>query len=153
MSDLEIMNIAFEEAKIAFERGEYPVGAVLMENNRVISKAGNRCNLDLDPTAHAEILVIREAYKKLNGKSLKHCTLYTTLFPCPMCEKTIVEVGIPRVVFGATTFKWIREHKYINLVPTITGPIMEEECRTLFEQRLEENGRDDILSYERQGRR
>ncbi len=144
------MKIAFEEAKIAFDRGEYPVGAVLVENDQIIAKAGNRSILDSDPTAHAEILVIREGYKKLDRKSLRHCTLYTTLFPCPMCEKTIVEVGIPRVVFGATTFKWIREYKYVNLIPTIAGPIMEEESRALFQKRLEENGRDDILSYESQ---
>ena len=148
MKDSEYMKIAFTEALAAFDLGEYPVGAVLVLRDQVISKQRNRCNLDTDPTAHAEILAIREGYKKLNGKSLSECTLYTTLFPCPMCEKTIVEVGIRKVVYGAISFKWIREYKYINLVPTVIGPIMEPECRDLFIRRLKENKRDDILSYE-----
>lgn len=141
------MTIAFAEAQEAFGRGEYPVGAVLLRDGEIIAKAGNRCVADVDPTAHAEMLVIREGYKKL--RSVSDCTLYTTLYPCPMCEKAIVEVGIRRVVYGATSFKWIREHKFVNLVPVITGPVMQAECRGLFEKRLEENGRSDILEFER----
>ena len=147
MTDDEYMAIAFAEARVAYERGEYPVGAVVTHQGQIIARAGNRCVADTDPTAHAEMLVIRASYKKL--KSLSDCTLYTTLFPCPMCEKTIVEVGIPRVVYGATSFKWIREHKYVQLVPQVEGPIMQAECRSLFERRLEENGRYDILDYEK----
>ncbi|AFM12234.1 CMP/dCMP deaminase zinc-binding protein [Turneriella parva DSM 21527] len=144
------MTIAFAEAQEAFSRGEYPVGAVLLRDGEIIAKAGNRCVADVDPTAHAEVLVIREGYKKL--RSVSDCTLYTTLFPCPMCEKTIVEVGIRRVVYGATSFRWIREHKYVHLVPEVEGPVMQTECRDLFERRLRENGRKDILDFERQAR-
>lgn len=140
------MTIAFAEAQEAFSRGEYPVGAVLLRDGEIIAKAGNRCVADVDPTAHAEVLVIREGYKKL--RSVSDCTLYTTLFPCPMCEKTIVEVGIRRVVYGATSFRWIREHKYVHLVPEVEGPVMQTECRDLFERRLRENGRKDILDFE-----
>ena len=148
MNDSEYMKLALSEAQLAFDEGEYPVGALLVLDNQIISKQRNRCKLDQDPTAHAEILTIREGYKKLNGESMKACTLYTTLFPCPMCEKTIVEVGIGKVVYGATSFKWIRDHKYVHLVPEVIGPIMEPECRDLFIKRLEENNRADILSYE-----
>ena len=149
MTDSEYMRMAFAEALAAYEQGEYPVGALLVSDDEIVAKQRNRCNADTDPTAHAEILAIREGYKKLNGKSLSNCTLYTTLFPCPMCEKTIVEVGIRKVVYGATSFKWIREHKYIHLTPELIGPIMETECRDLFIKRLKENKRDDILSYEK----
>lgn len=102
-----------------------------------------------NPTAHAEMLVIREGYKKIGGKKIEDCTLYTSLFPCPMCEKTMVEVGIRRVVYGATSFRWIREYKYVNLVPEVTGPIMEKECREIFMEQLKRRGRNDILSYEK----
>ncbi len=142
------MRIAFSEAQIAFDYGEYPVGAVLVNEGQIIAQAHNRCVVDTDPTAHAEILAIRKGYKQLGGKSMKDCTLYTTMYPCPMCEKTIVEVGIGRVVYGATPFKWIREHKYVKLVPAYAGPIMQTECRELFQRRLQQNGREDILSYE-----
>jgi tRNA(adenine34) deaminase len=148
MTDSEAMQIAFEEAKLAFDRGEYPVGAVIVEGDHLIARAGNRCVIDFDPTAHAEILAIKEAYKILGGKSLKGCKLYTTMFPCPMCENTMIEVGVGAVVYGASPFRWIREHKYLNLRPTISGPIMEKECRDLFERRLIENHRNDILNFE-----
>lgn len=151
MTDQEFMNEAYAEAKKAFDRGEYPVGALLVQNNIIVARNSNMCVVDTDPTAHAEILVIREAYKKLKrpeGSTFRDCVLYTTLFPCPMCEKTIVEVGIPKVVYGATSFKWIREYKYKTLLPMVIGPIMENECRSIFQQRLEENGRTEILSYE-----
>jgi tRNA(adenine34) deaminase len=147
MNEINFMSIALAEAQLAFERGEYPVGAVLVRGDEIVAKAGNRCVADVDPTAHAEVLVIREGYKKL--RSVSDCTLYTTLYPCPMCEKTIVEVGIRHVVYGATSFKWIREHKYVHLVPEFTGPVMQTQCRELFEKRLEENGRNDILDFER----
>jgi len=149
MNDFEVMQIAYGEARIAYDRGEYPVGAVLVSGGQIIVQAGNRCVIDTDPTAHAEILAIRQGYKLLGGRSMKDCTLFTTMFPCPMCEKTIVEVGIGRVVYGATPFKWIREHKYVKLVPTYNGPIMQTECRELFQMRLQQNGREDILSYEK----
>lgn len=148
MTDLEFMQIAFAEAQDAYACGEYPVGALLVKDGDIVAQAGNRCVRDLDPTAHAEILVIRDGYKKLAGKNLRDCTLYTTLYPCPMCEKTMVEVGIRKVIYGATTFRWIREHKYVKLVPEIHGPIMEKDCREIFIRRLEENGRNDILAYE-----
>jgi tRNA(adenine34) deaminase len=148
MTDQQAMEIAFAEAKDAFDRGEISVGAVLVANDEIIAKAGNRCVVDRDPTAHAEILVIREAYKKLNGASFKDCKLYTTMFPCPMCENTMIEVGLGSVIYGASPFRWIREHKYVHLRPTMTGPIMNQECRELFERRLSENKRDDILNFE-----
>ena len=149
MTTLEFMQRAYKEALAAYDRGEYPVGAVLVRDNEIIASFGNNVHSNLDPTDHAEILVIREACKNLQRLKLRDCTLYTTLFPCPMCESTILEVGIPKVVYGATTFKWIREIKFDRSKCEFDGPIMENECKGIFVKKLRERGRIDILEYDK----
>lgn len=148
MNDLEYMRAAHAEALIAYDNGEYPVGAVVVLDGEIISRAPNAEFADYDPTAHAEIEAIRKACKKLRKVKLKDCVLYTTLYPCPMCESTIIEVGIKCVVFGGNTFKWVRDIKYSNKELELRGPIMNDECRGIFAKRLKEKGRDDILNYE-----
>ena len=85
MNDVEMMTVAFEEAKAAYERGECPVGAVIVRDGEIIARAGNRETELKDPTAHAEILVMREAGRLLNKHTFPDCIIYTTLWPCPMC--------------------------------------------------------------------
>jgi tRNA(adenine34) deaminase len=148
MNDLDYMREAFAEALKAYENGEYPVGAVVVNNGEILSQAANAENSENDPTAHAEIQAIRKACKKLRKLKLNDCTLYTTLYPCPMCERTIIEVGIKKVVYGGETFKWIRDIKYSKKELELTGPILNEECREIFAKRLKEKGRNDILNYE-----
>ncbi|MEP0519907.1 MAG: nucleoside deaminase [Hyphomicrobiales bacterium] len=95
------MDLAFEEAQAAADRGEVPVGAVLVKANRVIARAGNR-TLELnDPTAHAELLVIRAGGLALESQRLIGCDLYVTLEPCPMCAAAISFARIGRLYFGA----------------------------------------------------
>ena len=100
--DLYFMNIALELAKEAGERGEVPVGAIIVDKNgEIISKAYNLRETDKNAVAHAELIAIQDACKTLGGWRLNGCTLYVTLEPCPMCTGAIVNSRIERVVFGA----------------------------------------------------
>ena len=96
------MSLALEEARAAARRGEVPVGAVLVDpQNRVLAQAGNRTREWNDPTAHAEMLVIREGFRSLGSDRLTGCDLYVTLEPCPMCAQAISAARIARLYYGA----------------------------------------------------
>jgi tRNA(adenine34) deaminase len=101
LNDEQYMRVALELAREAFERGEIPVGAVLVGGGRILAKNHNRREEMLDATAHAEILVLREAGKLLGGWRLLGTTLYVTLEPCPMCAGALVQARIRRLVYGA----------------------------------------------------
>ena len=97
------MVLAIEEAKAAAARGEAPVGAVIVDaTGGIVARAGNRTEEDADPTAHAEMLAIREAARTLQTPRLTDCDLYVTLEPCPMCAQAISFARIRRVYFGAS---------------------------------------------------
>ena len=96
------MQLALQEAEVAAEEGEVPVGAVIVHNERrVIASDHNRREQLHDPTAHAEMLAITQAAEALGSWRLDDCTLYVTLEPCPMCAGAILQARIPRVVYGA----------------------------------------------------
>lgn len=95
------MQLALEEARIASQQGEVPVGAVLVREGVVIARAGNRVQQRKDPTAHAELLLIQQATAAQQGKWLHECALYVTLEPCPMCAGAILLARIPELYFGA----------------------------------------------------
>lgn len=96
------MQIALEEARAASARGEVPIGAVLVRDGEIIARAGNRTRADSDPTAHAEILVIREAARMTGSERLTGCDLYVTLEPCAMCAAAISFARIRRLYYGAS---------------------------------------------------
>lgn len=96
------MQIALTEAEAAAARGEIPVGAVLLRDGKVVAQAGNRTRELNDPTAHAEVLVIREACHVLRQERLTGCDLYVTLEPCPMCAAAISNARIGRLYYGAS---------------------------------------------------
>ena len=95
------MRIAIEEAHAAALAGEIPVGAVLVKDGREIVRAHNRREIDHDPTAHAEIICMREGARKLGDWRLRGCTLYVTLEPCPMCAGAMVMSQLSQCVYGA----------------------------------------------------
>jgi tRNA(adenine34) deaminase len=99
--DIEYMNVALEQARTAAAQGEVPIGAVLVRDNLVLAKAHNFRETWQDPTAHAEIVAIREAATRSGSWRLTDTTLYVTLEPCAMCIGAIILARIPRVVFGA----------------------------------------------------
>ncbi len=97
----EAMTIALEEAQAAAARGEVPVGAVIVQDGKIVARAGNRMRELGDPTAHAEMHVIRAAASSIGSERLTGCDLYVTLEPCPMCAAAISFARIRRLYFGA----------------------------------------------------
>jgi tRNA(adenine34) deaminase len=95
------MDQAFEEARAAGARGEVPVGCVIVADNAVIARAGNRTLADRDPTAHAELLAIRAAAAELGSERLTACDVYVTLEPCAMCAAAMAFARIRRIYYGA----------------------------------------------------
>lgn len=96
------MALALQQAQLAAENGEVPVGAVLLDSNgNVLAQAGNRVEELHDPSAHAEMLVMREAVQQRQGQKLADCTLFVSLEPCPMCAAAMAHFRLGRVVFGA----------------------------------------------------
>ncbi len=148
------MKLALEEAKKAYELGEIPIGAVLVYEGNVVAQNHNRREIDLDATAHAEILVIRKACESLGRWRLTGCTLYVTIEPCSMCAGAIVNSRISRVVYGSSDYKGggveslfnILSHPGLNHEPKVTAGIKEEECSQLMkaffkERRFEKKDR------------
>ncbi len=115
--DEKFMNIAIKEAKIAYEKNEIPVGAVLIDNfsHKIIVKAHNDKEKKNDITGHAEINAIRKAEKKLKNRRLENTTLYVTLEPCPMCMSAILQSRISRVVFMVNDEEFGAAHSKIDL--------------------------------------
>ena len=100
-ADNLFMQLALEEARAAAIAGEIPIGALLVHDGKVLARSGNRTIRDCDPTAHAEIVVIREAAAALCNYRMSGTTLYVTIEPCSMCAGAIIQARIPRLVYGA----------------------------------------------------
>ncbi len=140
--DLEFMRRALTEARAAAAADEVPVGAVVVRNGKVIGHAGNRTIRDQDPSAHAEMLAIRQAAAVLDSWRLLGCTLYVTLEPCAMCAGAMVLGRVERVVFGA----WddaagmagsvvdILRHPRLYHQPQVLPGVMAEECGALLRE-------------------
>lgn len=140
-SDDYFIGEALRQAVKAFEKGEVPVGAVIVREGRIIARAFNQVELLKDATAHAEMLALTQAENALGDWRLTDCTLYVTKEPCPMCAGAIVHTRIARVVFGAGDPKAGAAGGALNLLqfPTlnhrceITGGVREAECRALLQ--------------------
>jgi tRNA(adenine34) deaminase len=135
------MKKALEEARMAFEEGEIPVGAVIVCKDRILARAHNLTEKLIDVTAHAEMQAITAAANGLGGKYLEECTLYVTLEPCPMCAGAIGWAHIGRLVYGASDPK----HGYTVFAPEVLHPktevvsgIMEEESSALLKNFFKE---------------
>ncbi len=100
-----LMDMALEEARAAGERGEVPIGCVIVHDGAVVARAGNRTLADRDPTAHAEIIAIRAAAAALGSEQLADCDLYVTLEPCAMCAGAVSFARIRRLYYGAADLK------------------------------------------------
>jgi tRNA(adenine34) deaminase len=146
------MRLALREAERAGREGEVPVGAVVVENGRVVARAHNRPIRLKDPSAHAEILALRRAARKLGNYRLKGCTLYATIEPCAMCAGAIVQARLGRVVYGARDPKAgangsalaVLNHPKLNhQVEVVTG-VLAEDCaailRSFFRRRRRSGG-------------
>lgn len=147
MTDERFMRMALQEAQIAYEEGEIPVGAIITVNDRVIAKAHNMTERLKDVTAHAEIQAITSASEALGGKYLKDCTIYVTVEPCAMCAAALGWAQIGRIVYGASDpkkgFTTYFEPQRMPLHPKtmLTGGLLEEECSVLMQDFFRERRR------------
>ena len=133
--DERFMQMALDEAQVAYKAGEIPIGAVVVCKDRVISRAHNLTETLCDVTAHAEMQAITAAANTLGGKYLKDCTLYVTIEPCTMCAGAIGWAQIPRIVYGASDEKR-GYHEYapraMHPKAEVVGGMLEEACRQLM---------------------
>lgn len=139
---VDYMKIALDEARLAAARGEVPIGAVLVDgiSGDVIARAGNRCEEDHDVTAHAEILVLRQAGNLRNSSRLIDCDLYVTLEPCTMCATAISFARVRRLYFGAYDPKGggvdhgacFYNQPTCHHKPEVYGGLRESECGGLL---------------------
>jgi len=134
--DTYFMKRALQEAEVAFENGEVPVGAVIVVNNRIIGRAHNLTERLKDVTAHAEMQAITAASNFLGGKYLRDCTLYVTLEPCQMCAGGLYWSQISRVVYGASDlergFSVMGGH--LHPKTEVVGGVMEKEAAELLKR-------------------
>ena len=139
--DEKWMQLAILEANIAKDKGEVPVGSILVQNNQIISKAHNCPISKNDPTAHAEIEVLRKAGEKLNNYRLPQTTLYVTLEPCAMCLGAMIHARIERVVFGASDPKSgvcgstinLSSESIFNHQISLSGGVLEHDCKNILQ--------------------
>jgi tRNA(adenine34) deaminase len=142
-TDETFMRIALDAAKEAEELGEVPIGACLVDKNGVvIAVSGNRTITNCDPTAHAEILVIREAAQKIGNYRLTDTTIYTTIEPCAMCAGSLIHARIAKLIFGSHDKRFGAVESVFNLCDTsslnhqleITSGVLAKECRQIMQQ-------------------
>lgn len=138
--DAVYMAMALDEARRAAEIGEVPIGAVVVCEGAVVASAGNRRETDFDPTAHAELLAIREAARRLERWRLSDCTVYVTLEPCPMCAGAMHQARIARCVYGATdpkagalgTLYDLSDDERLNHRFDVTSGVLAEESAEML---------------------
>jgi len=140
-SDIQFMQEALAEARAAAEAGEVPIGAVLVRDGKVLARSGNRTIRDCDPTAHAEMVVVREAARLLGNYRLADTTLYVTIEPCSMCAGAIIQARVPRLVYGADDPKGgavrscfeILSHPRLNHQVEVTSGVLAADCASILQ--------------------
>jgi tRNA(adenine34) deaminase len=134
------MQAALDEARAAAQRGEVPIGAIVVHDGRILSRAGNRTITDCDPTAHAEIVALRSAALEIKNHRLLDATLYVTIEPCSMCAGAMIQARIARLAYGADDAKAgavrscfsILDHPQLNHRVEVTSGILAEQSAALL---------------------
>jgi len=149
--DEQYMRMAIDQAYIAEENGDVPIGCVIVHENRVIARAQNQREQLQDPTAHAEIIALTQAAEAIGSWRLEGCTLYVTLEPCPMCAGALVLGRLARLVYGTDDPKTgavkslynIVQDRRLNHQLEVTSGVMADDCRAqlqaFFQRRRNEN--------------
>ncbi|HTD54862.1 MAG TPA: tRNA adenosine(34) deaminase TadA [Silvibacterium sp.] len=147
------MRAAVDEARAASEAGEVPIGAVAVVNGEIIGRGQNRVLRDIDPTAHAEVVAMRQAARAVGNHRLTECELYVTLEPCAMCAGAVIHARLKRLVYGARDPKAgaagsvleVLNHPRLNHQMEVTAGLLQEQCgellREFFRQRRVESVR------------
>lgn len=141
MTHIRFMEEALLEAEAAYSEEEVPIGAVIVFDNRIISRAHNRVRQLKDPTAHAELLAIREAALALDNERMSKCSIYVNLEPCPMCMGALLLARVEGLVYGASDPKAGACGSVVDLVkakfnhrPRITGGVLEDRSVDLLQK-------------------
>lgn len=142
MNNEKWMKEAIKQAKKAAQKDEVPIGCVIVKDDQIIARAYNKREMKQCSTAHAEILAIEKACKKLGSWRLEDCDLYVTIEPCPMCSGAIIQSRIRNVIFGAYDPKGgcmgsnmnINDVRGFNHYPDIEGGILQDECSRLLKE-------------------
>ncbi len=157
--DAYFMEKALAEARNAGERGEVPIGAVIVRDGRIVARGSNRPISADDPTAHAEIVALRKAAGKMKNYRLNGCTLYVTLEPCAMCLGAVVQARIKRLVFGASDPKsgavssvMRFPFRKLNHRPAVRGGILAEDGARLLSEFFKRRRKASSGAAERKGR-
>ncbi len=134
------MKLALKEARKAYKHNEVPVGAIIVSNDKIIAKGNNQRENSGDVTKHAELIAIRKASKKKKDWRLNDCTMYVTLFPCPMCASAIVQSRISKLVIGTSTMD-LKNKEIVNLIfldsiknkkIILEENVLENECSSIL---------------------
>lgn len=142
----KFMKIALNEAKKAYNKGEIPVGAVIVKDDEVIAKAHNLKELKKDTTKHAEILAIQKASRKLDSWRLEDCEMYVTLEPCSMCAGALIQARIKKIYIGTMDYKTgacgsvlnlLGDYKFNHLVEVEKG-VLADECEKIIKEFFKE---------------
>ena len=140
------MRVAIEQARTALEQAEVPVGAIVVKDGEIISRAFNSPITLQDPTAHAEILALRNAGQRLNNYRLPGAEMYVTIEPCFMCMGALIHARIKRLIFGTFDPKAgaagsvfdLTNHARLNHTIAVTSGVLEQECRELIQHFFKE---------------
>jgi tRNA(adenine34) deaminase len=143
------MRVALEQARLGLAAGEVPVGAVLVIDGRIIARACNQPIRALDPTAHAEVLVLREAARAIRNYRLTEATVYVTVEPCLMCVGALVHARVREVVYGTAEPKTgalvsavkALESPGLNHRFAVTAGVLDDECRAIIQEFFREKRR------------
>jgi tRNA(adenine34) deaminase len=149
--DQRYMRMAIDQAYIAEENGDVPIGAIIVHENRVIARAHNQRQLLNDPTAHAEMIALTQASEAVGNWRLYGCTIYVTLEPCPMCAGALVLARVDRLVFGTddpkagacgSLYNIVQDGRLNHRLEIVSG-VLQEDCRyqlqAFFQRRRAEN--------------
>jgi tRNA(adenine34) deaminase len=136
------MRRALDAARAAQRLDEVPIGAVIVSGGELVAIAGNRTRTDTDPTAHAEIIALRQAARAIGNYRLTDAVLYATIEPCAMCAGALVQARVRRLVYGAADERFgavrtqfqLCDHSSLNHQMEIVSGVLEEECRALMQQ-------------------
>jgi tRNA(adenine34) deaminase len=151
-NDADWMERAVEQARLAQQAGEVPVGAVVINSGQIVGSGYNRNLLDHDPTAHAEIIALRQAASRLGNHRLTGCTLFCTVEPCAMCAGAMIHARVARLVYGAADPKAgaagsvldVINHPRLNHRMEVTSGVLAEQCsellKTFFAERRKRTG-------------
>ena len=150
MTDEEMMRQCLDLARVALEKGDSPVGSLIVKDGRVVARGVEAVKARSDPTAHAEIEALRSACERLQTLDLSGCVLYTNVEPCWMCSYAIRQTRITRVVFGlrgervgglSSKFRVLADDALKSPLPEIEAEILHEECRLLLVEYQRRNQR------------